>query len=249
MTPSPQPAATEDQSSADAAVPAAPGAQEISLLKRSLQEQRRALTLAQAEAERERQLREALEAQLLEANAEIVASWDRRKEMARVIGEQQAQLAAAGAGRKQADQNVSRLEKQIARRDEEIASLKAILASRDEALANVKAIVARRDEALAKSKNILASRDEALANVKAVVAGRDEALAKRDEAIAKRDKALAGRDQVIANREEKIKELKAELRARYEELAALQRRIVNSTFSGKARQLARQAGLTKASDS
>lgn len=165
-----------------------PAEQDVEALKRTLQEKRRALTLAQAEAEKERELREALQAQLLDANAEIVASWDRRKEMARVISDQQAKLAHV----KEADNRVADLEKRIRRLEQVVAN--------------------------------------------------------RDEAIAKRDKVLASRQDVIANREAKISELKAQLRARYEELAVLERHIVQSTISGKAKRLARQArNLTRKS--
>jgi chromosome segregation ATPase len=145
------------------------GEQDLNALKRTLQEQRRAFTLMRAEADKERELREALEAQLLEANAEIVASWDRRKEMARVIGDQQAQLAEAL--------------KEAAALTRGIASLKQVVAN-------------------------------------------------REESMAKRDKVISG--------------LKAQLQARYEELAALERHIVESTISGRAKRLARQARkLTK----
>jgi hypothetical protein len=151
----------------------ASGQQDHESLKRALQETRRALTLTRAEAEKERELREALHAQLLDANAEIVASWDRRKEMARVIADQREKLTRAH------------------------------------------------------------ELERAAANLKQVVAN-------REQAIAKRDKMLADRQSVIANRDAKVAELKAQLHARYEELAVLERHIVQSTISGKAKRLARQ---------
>lgn len=162
----------------------ASGQQDHESLKRALQETRRALTLTRAEAEKERELREALHAQLLDANAEIVASWDRRKEMARVIADQQAKLKP----------------------------------SQDKAV---------------ELEQLVSKCDEAVANLRLVVAN-------REQAIAKRDKVLADRQNVIINRDEKVAELKAQLRARYEELAVLERHIVQSTISGKAKRLARQ---------
>jgi chromosome segregation ATPase len=170
----------------------ASGEQEISVLRRALQEQRRATTLLYAEAEKERELREALEAQLIEANAEIVASWDRRKEMARVIAEQQTQLGQASA---------------------ELAGLKQ---GREKA-------------------------DKLISKLEQVIAHRDQMISNREQAIAKRDEALSKRELVIVNREKKIRQLKADLRARYEELAALQRHMVESSLSGKAKRLARRA--------
>jgi uncharacterized coiled-coil protein SlyX len=131
--------------------------QDYDALKGMLQEKRRAFTIMRAEAEKERELREALQAQLLDANAEIVASWDRRKEMARVIGD-----------------------------------------------------------------------------MRQLVAGLKNVIANREQAIAKRDKMLADRQKVIANRDQKISDL-------YEELAALERHIVQSTLSGKAKRLVRRA--------
>ena len=109
--------------------------QEISALKQALQEQRRALTLLQAEAEKERQLREALEAQLLEANAEIVASWDRRKEMARVITDRERQVAEARNEIKAHKQRRHEMAQIITGRGERLAQLQQELETRYQELA------------------------------------------------------------------------------------------------------------------
>jgi chromosome segregation ATPase len=151
-------------------------------------------------------LREALEAQLIEANAEIVASWDRRKEMARVIAEQQTQLGQASA---------------------ELAGLKQ---GREKA-----------DKLISKLEQVIAHRDQMISKLEQVIAHRDQMISNREQAIAKRDEALSKRELVIVNREKKIRQLKADLRARYEELAALQRHMVESSLSGKAKRLARRA--------
>lgn len=61
-------------------------------LKESLQEERRRNTLLNAEIQQQVEGREAAEAQLLEAQAEIAAHRDRRKEMARVIGNREMKI-------------------------------------------------------------------------------------------------------------------------------------------------------------
>lgn len=165
---------------------------DVATLRRALQEQRRAATLLHAETEKERQLREALEAQLIEANAEIVASWDRRKEMARVMGELQTRLAQVSAERKDLHQQVAKLAQDISKLEQQVAQ-------------------------------------------------RDQMISNREEALSKRDVALSKREMVIQNRDEKIRQLKAELQARYEDVAALQRNIVESSLSGRARRMARKA--------
>jgi uncharacterized protein (DUF3084 family) len=187
--------------------------QDIRTLQRALQEQRRATTLLHAETEKERQLREALEAQLIEANAEIVASWDRRKEMARVMGELQTRLAQVSAERKDLTQQVSRLERAVSQREQTISKLEQV--------------ISRRDQAISKLEQVVAQRDQVISN--------------REEALSKRDVALAKREMVVQNRDEKIRQLKAELQARYEDLAALQRSIVESSLSGRAKRLTRKA--------
>lgn len=62
-------------------------------LKAMLQEQRRKATLLNAELEKQVEATEALEVQLIEAQAEIQASRARRKEMARVIANREAKIA------------------------------------------------------------------------------------------------------------------------------------------------------------
>jgi predicted RNase H-like nuclease (RuvC/YqgF family) len=64
---------------------AGPQASDISTLKSMLQEQRRKATLLNADLHKQIEAREALETQLIEAQAELEASRERRKEMARVI--------------------------------------------------------------------------------------------------------------------------------------------------------------------
>ena len=70
-----------------------PGDDEIQALKRALQDQRRRTTLLNAEMQREIEAREAIQAQLMEAHAELAASRDRRKEMARVITNREQKIA------------------------------------------------------------------------------------------------------------------------------------------------------------
>lgn len=67
---------------------------ELDGVKRNLQEQRRITTLQSAELHQMAEGREDLEAQLRDARDEIAASRARRKEMARVIGNRDAQLQA-----------------------------------------------------------------------------------------------------------------------------------------------------------
>jgi chromosome segregation ATPase len=201
--------------------------QDIRTLQRALQEQRRATTLLHAETEKERQLREALEAQLIEANAEIVASWDRRKEMARVMGELQTRLAQVSAERKDLTQQVSRLERAVSQREQTISKLEQVVSNREQSVSELKQVISRRDQAISKLEQVVAQRDQVISN--------------REEALSKRDVALAKREMVVQNRDEKIRQLKAELQARYEDLAALQRSIVESSLSGRAKRLTRKA--------
>lgn len=70
---------------------------EVLALKRSLQDQRRRLTLLNAEMQTQIEAREAVQAQLMEANIELAASRDRRKEMARVITDREARIAELNA--------------------------------------------------------------------------------------------------------------------------------------------------------
>jgi chromosome segregation ATPase len=70
---------------------------EVLALKRSLQDQRRRLTLLSADMQRQVEAREAVQAQLMEANIELAASRDRRKEMARVITNREAKVAELNA--------------------------------------------------------------------------------------------------------------------------------------------------------
>jgi predicted RNase H-like nuclease (RuvC/YqgF family) len=67
---------------------------ELESLKRSVQELRRRTTLLTADLHRQVEAREALEARLIEAHAEIEASRARRKEMARVITARNAEIQA-----------------------------------------------------------------------------------------------------------------------------------------------------------
>jgi uncharacterized coiled-coil DUF342 family protein len=67
--------------------------EEIQSLKRLLQEQRRRATVLNADIQREIEAREAVQGQLIEAHAEIAASRDRRKEMARVITNREGKIA------------------------------------------------------------------------------------------------------------------------------------------------------------
>ena len=99
------------------------GSDDVAALKEALQEQRRALTLLNAEAEKQREAREALEMQLIEANAEIVASWDRRKEMARVIADRDREIKMHRTRRKEMAQVIDQLKADLKLRYEELAAL------------------------------------------------------------------------------------------------------------------------------
>jgi peptidoglycan hydrolase CwlO-like protein len=65
-----------------------------------------------------------------------------------------------------------------------------------------------------------------------VIANRDAKIAHLQD----RQKELA---RIVSNRDAKIERLRTELQARYEELAALQREIVRSSLSGRAKRLVR----------
>lgn len=82
---------------------------EIQALKRALQDQRRRTTLLNADLQREIEAREAVQAQLMEAHAEVAASRDRRKEMARVITNR--------------EQKIAMLNEQLQARYEELAAM------------------------------------------------------------------------------------------------------------------------------
>jgi hypothetical protein len=82
---------------------------EVNALKTMLQEQRRKTTLLEADIQSHIEARDAIEAQLHEAQAEIEAHRARRKEMARVITNREAKIA--------------RLNEEIAARYEELAAL------------------------------------------------------------------------------------------------------------------------------
>jgi chromosome segregation ATPase len=66
---------------------------EIQGLKRLLQDQRRRTILLNVDLQRQIEAREAIQDQLMEAQAELAASRDRRKEMARVITNREAKIA------------------------------------------------------------------------------------------------------------------------------------------------------------
>jgi chromosome segregation ATPase len=95
-------------------------AEEIELLKRSLQELRQAVTLLNAQVQVQTEAREAIEAQLLEANAEIAASWNRRKEMAAVIQDRDAKLSLA-------EQQAKQLALTLGHRDARVAHLNGLV--------------------------------------------------------------------------------------------------------------------------
>lgn len=117
--------------------------EEIAALRRALQEQRRATTLLRAEAQKQVEAREAMEAQLIEANAELAASWDRRKEMARVIGDRDAKLAKLNREVAQLSARISGRETQIANREDKIAQLRSELKARYEELGALQRHIAR----------------------------------------------------------------------------------------------------------
>jgi len=85
------------------------GSNDVESLKALLQEQRRNATLLNADLQQQIEAREALEAQLIEAQAEIAANRARRKEMARVINNREAKI--------------SRLNEEVTARYEDLAKL------------------------------------------------------------------------------------------------------------------------------
>lgn len=89
------------------------GSDELESVKAALLEQRRNATLLDAQMEQQIEAREAVEAQLLDAQAEIAASRSRRKEMARVIGNREAKIA--------------RLNEELAARYDELAKLQRLM--------------------------------------------------------------------------------------------------------------------------
>jgi chromosome segregation ATPase len=187
---------------------------EIEALKRSLQEQRRATTLLNAETQRQTEAREAMEAQLIEANAEIAASWDRRKEMTRVIGDREDKLADA-----KAELEASR--EQVARLSEERDSL---LALRDRQAELERELGEARLEA-----NVNRERRKEIALV----------VTNRDAKIAQLRAQVEEMGRIVSNRDEKIAQLRAELQARYEEMAKLERHIERTSLSGRTRRFFR----------
>ena len=92
-------------------------------LKTTVQQLRRAITLLQADLEKEREMREALQMQLIEANGEIVASWDRRKEMARVIADRDAEIKRHKERRKEMAQLIDQQQADLNARYQELAKL------------------------------------------------------------------------------------------------------------------------------
>ncbi|QIK78075.1 hypothetical protein G7077_03255 [Sphingomonas piscis] len=81
------------------------------------------MTMLRAEASRELELREALQAQLVEANKEIVASWNRRKEISAVNGNLRTKLSEATAELKQLRSELKKLKSELQTRHEELAAM------------------------------------------------------------------------------------------------------------------------------
>jgi chromosome segregation ATPase len=183
-----EPAETGAQQDRSAARPGARDdrEQQLEALQRSLQEQRRATTLLNAELQKQIEAREAIEAQIVEANAEIAASWDRRKEMTRVIADRDAKLAESLA-------QLENLRQELAQREATQEQLDQVTRELAEARAEAKTNRERRKEI----------------------------------------------SRVVANRDAKLAQLKAELHARYEEMAALQPHIARTSLSVRARHLVR----------
>jgi len=127
-----------------------PNETELNAVRQSLQDQRRATTLLNAEVQKQTEAREAMEAQLIEANAEIAASWDRRKEMTRVIADRDSKLADAMAklAEANAEAKLNRERRKeaaqlVANRDAEISELRADLQDRYRELATLQRRIAR----------------------------------------------------------------------------------------------------------
>ncbi len=125
------------------------GESELQSLKRSLQEQRRATTLLNAEVQRQIEAREAMEAQLLEANAEIASSWERRKEMTRVIGDRETKLAQASVEAEAAKASVAELEAKLAEAEKALVDGEAKLEAAQKTIAHREQRLASRDSKIA----------------------------------------------------------------------------------------------------
>jgi len=174
-----------------------PYLEELNALKQSLQEQRRANTLLNAQVQMQTEAREAIEAQLIEANAEIADSWDHRKEMARVITDRDSKLTKANRELAQARSEIELLRRQI----DELRAESAVNRERHKATAQM-----------------VINRDGKISVLRAQI------------------EELAG---AVSNRNAKIAQLKADIHARYEELATLQRHIDRTSLSGRAKRLMR----------
>lgn len=236
--------------------------EELNALRRSLQEQRRATTLLNAEVQKQTEAREAMEAQLIEANAEIAASWDRRKEMTRVIADRDSKLAAAKSDIDALRERQEEMAKTIADRDSELADAKSeieelrlrqeemaatisdreaeladTIADWEAKLADAHVKIAEADAKLAEATADAKLNRERRKEIALVVANRDTKIATLNGKIATLNGQIKEIGQAVANRNDKISQLKAELEDRYRELATLQRHIARTSFSGRAKRL------------
>ena len=186
--------------------------EELKALRQSLQEQRRANTLLNAQVQMQTEAREAMEAQLIEANAEIADSWDHRKEMARVITDRDAKLTKANSEVAQVTSELEKARSEIAEARSEIELLR------------------RRIDELRAESAVNRERQQRTAEM---VVNRDGKISVLRTQI----EELAG---AVSNRNGKIAQLKADIHARYEELATLQRHIDRTSLSGRAKRLKRR---------
>lgn len=91
------------------------GSNDVESLKELLQEQRRNATMLNADLQQQIEAREALEALLIEAQAEIAAHRARRKEMARVINDREAKISRLNEEVTARYEELARLQRQIVR--------------------------------------------------------------------------------------------------------------------------------------
>lgn len=190
---------------------------DLDVLRREVEAQKRANILIRAEIEKERNAREALQFQLLETNAEVVASWDRRKEMARVIGERDSELA-----------NLRAMQKEFTDALPELERLRVEVKEANERRKEMVAIINDRDGKVARLRESAEQNAAAIKERSARIAELREELTAANE----RRKEMA---KLITERRVKIEELQKQLHARFAELAILQRHIADHTIAGQAK--------------
>jgi chromosome segregation ATPase len=200
------------------------------VLRRELQEQKRANTLLLAEVEKEREAREALQNQLIQVNAEVLASWERRKEMSRVIGERDAELAALRAR-----------EQEFAEALPELMQLRNDVKQANDRRKEMVNIINDRDAKVAKLREDILTANDRRKEMVRMISNRDAKIAKyREDLLAANDRRKE-MSRMITGLKAEVKALKIELQARFAELAILQRYVAKFTVAGQAKRIASAA--------